>query len=446
MRLNTKMEAALLLVPGAALVACQTVEVTVPEVAVKQPVPIANTTKLAPIQFDRVGTKIPRGAIIGSYDMDFLGLTKCYGYGSNIYWNQGRTLSRDIEFADIFFGEMKNASFNVVGKPNKLFTQTVGAVKPRYLVGGQIEDIKMNACREKNFWTGRPRDTVAGKAAVRVNWQVFDLFEKKVVFEVVTSGSAKSEEGVPGGELVLIQNAFGNPVANLAAEEKLVAILSARQDTIADVRKVEQTIMRIDRVAPWRARIRDHVDEIRASVVTIQSGGGHGSGFFITPNLIMTNHHVIEGPDLVRINLLTGRQILGEVTRKHPKRDVTLVSVEASGYRPIPIRTEPLKITEDVYAIGSPLFQKLAGTVSKGVVSKFIPNRYGLEDIQADVDIHGGNSGGVLVDENGNAVGVTYAGIGGDEKQTSVGLNLFIPIVDALRMLNVELKDAAAGY
>jgi S1-C subfamily serine protease len=65
-----------------------------------------------------------------------------------------------------------------------------------------------------------------------------------------------------------------------------------------------------------------------------------------------------------------------------------------------------------------------------------------LEDIQADVDIHGGSSGGVLVDENGNAVGVSYAGYGG---KLSVGLNLFIPILDALRMLNIELKEVPAG-
>lgn len=443
MRPLAKTTLAALIASVGLVAACQTVAVKVPEVATKQPVEITSSTNLAPIKFDTVGMKIKRGAIIGTYDADFLGLTKCYGYGSNIFWNQGRIISRNIEYADIFFGEMKNANFNVVGNPDKLFAQTTSdAVQPRFLVGGQIEDIKINACREKEFWTGRPMNTVAGKAAVRVNWQVFDLFEKRVIFETVTNGSAKSERGVPDGVLVLIQNAFGNAVANLAAEEKLVAILSARQDTIADIRKVDQTILGIARVPPWQMPIKENIDEIRTSVVTIDAGNAHGSGFFIAPNLIMTNHHVIEGRDLVRIKLLTGRTILGEVIRKHSKRDVALVSVEASGHRPIPIRTEPLKITEEVYAIGSPLNQKLAGTVSKGVVSKFASNRYGLEDIQADVDIHGGSSGGVLVDENGNAVGVSYAGYGG---KLSVGLNLFIPILDALRMLNIELMEVPAG-
>lgn len=158
----------------------------------------------------------------------------------------------------------------------------------------------------------------------------------------------------------------------------------------------------------------------------------------------MTNFHVIEGREFVRIKLLTGRKIIGEVFRKHQNRDVALVKVENSGFRPIPIRTQPLQITEEVYAIGSPLDPKLAGTVSKGVVSKFIANRYGLEDIQADVDIHGGSSGGVLLDEKGNVVGVSYAGLGGGADKMSVGLNLFIPVMDALRLLNVKFKDRLA--
>ena len=55
------------------------------------------------------------------------------------------------------------------------------------------------------------------------------------------------------------------------------------------------------------------------------------------------------------------------------------------------------------------------------------------------MDIHGGNSGGVLLDSNGNAVGVSYAGISGSGKM-SVGLNFFIPIADALEKLNIVFK------
>lgn len=431
------------MVLAAVLSACQTVPVEVPKVETKTPVEIADAAKLAPLGFDRIGIKVSRGEAIGTYEPDILGFTDCYGYGGNIFWNQGRVMSRDVEFADIFFNTMKDANFNVVGNPDKLFAGvTANAAKPRFLVGGQIDEIKLNACRKKDFWTRLPRQEVRGKGAVRVRWQVFDIFERKVVFETVTRGAAELKQGLPGGELVLVQNAFGNTVNNLAAEPELAALLSARQDTIADVKKVEDATLEIPRFPPWTKPITDNIDDIRLSVVTINNGSGHGSGFFITPTLIMTNHHVIDGQNFVRIELLTGRKTVGEVLRSHRKRDVALVKVENSGYRPLPIRSTPVKITEDVYAIGSPLLKQLEGTVSKGVVSKFKANSYGLEDIQADVDIHGGNSGGALVDGHGNVVGVSYAGYGG---QTSVGLNLFVPIMDAMRYLNVEFRKPATG-
>ena len=72
-------------------------------------------------------------------------------------------------------------------------------------------------------------------------------------------------------------------------------------------------------------------------------------------------------------------------------------------------------------------------------------NNRGLEDIQADVDIQGGNSGGPLVDANGNVVGISYAGIDPSGAKTSIGLNLFIPIGDALQKLKVAFAKPGNG-
>ncbi len=107
------------------------------------------------------------------------------------------------------------------------------------------------------------------------------------------------------------------------------------------------------------------------------------------------------------------------MTRTHDKRDVALIQVETSGHQPLPLRLESLKITEEVFTVGSPLKEIYLGTVTKGIVSKFRTNKLGMENIQADVDIPPGNSGGALPDANGNLVGVTYAGVG----ESSIGMN-----------------------
>ncbi len=424
----------------AALTACKTIPVPVPKVEEKDVVEMRDAEALAPIKFDRVGVRIKRGTAIGQYEPDFLGLTGCAGSGGNVFWNSGRVLARDVEFTDIFYGEMKALNFNIVGDPNKMFaSQSDDRVQADYLIGGQIEKIAMRVCLDQNVWTGLPRGTVSGNGAVTVLWQVFSTIDRKVVYETTTEGAGKLEQGVSGGEMVILQEAFAGAVRNLAADQELIGLLKSAEPTYADIRKVDDVSLEIDRV-PLRAKtITNYIDNIRRSVVTIESGSGHGSGFFITPTLVMTNFHVTENRDLMRLRLITGRKILGEVVRRHPKRDVAIIQVEPSGHLPIPIRMTPVKITEEVYAIGSPLDPKLSGTVSKGIVSKFASNRQGLEDIQADVDIHGGNSGGVLLDSNGNAVGVSYAGISGSGKM-SVGLNFFIPIADALEKLNIVFK------
>ncbi len=421
------------------LAACQDIPITVPKVETKEPVEITDAATLAPIKFDRIGVKVKRGTAIGSYDPELLGLSGCFGFGGNIFWNQGRVLARDVEFEDLFFEEMKAANFNVVGNPDKMFAGSIDdRRKASYLIGGQITDIKLNICDEADFWTGWRRGTQRGKGAVTVRWQVFSVVTRKVVYETTTQGAATLDRGAGGGEMVIFHNAFANAVVNLAADRKFVQVLSEREPSVTDVKNVAETELQIKRYPPRTGPIADTIDQTRLSVVTIESGLSHGSGFFITPTLIMTNFHVTGDSQFMRLRLLTGRKILGEVIRRHPKRDVAIIQVEKSGHVPIPIRAKPLKITEEVYAIGSPLMKKLSGTVSKGIVSKFTSNRAGLEDIQADVDIHGGNSGGALLDAKGNVVGVSYAGYGGDG--VSIGLNLFIPIMDALDKLNIDFQ------
>ena len=417
-----------------ALAGCQNIPVKVPEVKTQDPVEIKDPSEIAPIKFDRVGIKVKRGTPIGSYDPEFFGLTGCFGTGGNIFWNQGRVLARDIEFADLFYEEMKNANFNVVGNPDKMFAgASDDRRKPSYLIGGQIEEIKLNVCDEIDFWTGWRRNTQKGKGAVKVLWQVYSVINREVVYETKTQGAATLERGAADGEMVILHNAFANAVINLAADQGFVDVLSADAPSILDIRKVDDVELLIKPYPPRTRPITDTIDQTRMSVVTIETGLSFGSGFFITPTLIMTNFHVVGNGQFMRIKLLTGRRILGEVIRRHPKRDVAIIQVEKSGNVPIPIRATPLKVTEEVYAIGSPRQKKMAGTVTRGIVSKFRTNRSGMEDIQADVDIQGGNSGGPLLDAKGNLVGISYAGIGPPGKFSS-GLNFFIPIMDVIEV------------
>ena len=419
----------------------QTIETIGP--APKEPLNIPIGTKLAPVTLDRIGYKIRRGKAIS--DRDGGTVTECSYSGpthTKLFWDQGRIMGKDIELSDIFFEELNRANYNVVGDPKKMFGGvTRDKIGPSYLVGASIEKLNVKICDRFDVWSARHLLWRRMTVEIRVKWQVFSVHSEKVVHETETTGAVKLTTPQPDVLSVAINEAFANAAANFAHDRGFFDLVSRPALALADIRSVKDTKLLIKRENLLTESITKNIDVIRLGVVTLDTGLGHGSGFFISPRLVLTNHHVVEGRSIVRVTLVTGRNILGEVIRKHPERDVALVQVEEGGYRPLAIRTTPLKITEDVYAVGTPGVKERAGTVSKGIVSKFQRNENGLEDIQADVDVHGGSSGGVLLDGRGNVVGVTYAGKFADSKKLSIGINFFIPIGDALRFLNIKFKD-----
>lgn len=129
-----------------------------------------------------------------------------------------------------------------------------------------------------------------------------------------------------------------------------------------------------------------------------------------------------------------GVETLGKVLRRDRGRDVALIQADPRGRTPLNLRRGGLQTGETVYAVGTPLSSQFQGTVTKGVVSA---NRVynGFAYIQSDVSVNPGNSGGPLLDENGAVIGVTVAAIRPADQPT--GINLFIPIGEALDFLNV---------
>ena len=179
--------------------------------------------------------------------------------------------------------------------------------------------------------------------------------------------------------------------------------------------------------------------------MTIKLENGHGSGFFISRDgYLLTNHHVVGDDKFVTIKLTTGRQMPGEVLRSHKARDVALVKVNESALAALPLQLEPPDVLAEVYAVGTPLLEEYSTTISKGIVSAYRTFN-DLKHIQSDAAIHGGNSGGAMVDRFGNVVAISVSGYTTSEKKVGTSINFFIPIADALKFLAIELvgQDSA---
>ena len=136
---------------------------------------------------------------------------------------------------------------------------------------------------------------------------------------------------------------------------------------------------------------------------------GLGSGVIVT-----ADGYVIDGADVVYVRTSDNRKIDAKVIGSDPKTDIAVIKVNVKGLKPIVIGdSDKLRVGEWVIAIGSPLGENLARTVTQGIVSAKGRANVGLADyedfIQTDAAINPGNSGGPLVNINGELVGVNTA-------------------------------------
>lgn len=169
---------------------------------------------------------------------------------------------------------------------------------------------------------------------------------------------------------------------------------------------------------------------------------GTGSGFIISADgLILTNHHVIDGADEIKVRLTDNREFTGKVLGSDAKTDIAVVKIEAKDLPYLTMgNSDELKVGEWVAAIGSPF--GLDNTVTSGIVSaksRKLPSDQYVPFIQTDVAVNPGNSGGPLFNMKGEVVGINsqiFSTSGG-----FMGLSFAIPSNLAMQIKDQLVKN-----
>jgi serine protease Do len=416
----------LAVISSIAIVGCGT-PATIKNVA-DQPVEDLKASEASkPIQFTKVVVKLKRGEHVGAVQGGLL----CLPQG-DLTWKGGRISLDSEEFTEAFKEELEKYAFKTVGGANALF-EDPSTWKSEILVAGMVRDLKANICFPLagfgNFTDAK------GEAFIKVDWQIYSKLDRSVVHSTTTEGAYQNPpSAVAGGASIAVLNAFSQATRNLLADSKFREIVSRGGETVKETtfKSGERVVLVTSSAKPVGSDPKDWAE----AVVTVFAGKGHGSGFVIADNLIMTNHHVVGESNSVAVKFSNGMQVVGKVIAANSGRDVAIVKIEGSLPKYFKLGKDIPQVGAEVYAIGTPRSEKFQSTLSRGIVSS-VREEQNKVLIQSDVNVLPGNSGGPLVDKNGAAVGVTVSGL--VINNAPQGINFFIPIADALKSMGVVM-------
>jgi putative serine protease PepD len=185
------------------------------------------------------------------------------------------------------------------------------------------------------------------------------------------------------------------------------------------------------------------------------SGGtqqAQGSGFvYDTDGHVITNQHVVDGAESVSVKFADGKTYSAKVVGADPSTDLAVIDVDApaSALKPLELAdSSAVEVGDGVIAIGSPF--GLEQTVTTGIVSALhrqitSPNNFSIDDaIQTDAAINHGNSGGPLLDMNGDVIGVNSqieSDSGGND-----GVGFAVPSDTISRIVGALIDDGSVEH
>lgn len=179
---------------------------------------------------------------------------------------------------------------------------------------------------------------------------------------------------------------------------------------------------------------------------------GLGSGVIVSADgYILTNNHVVEGADEVRVALHDGQELEAQVVGRDPRTDVAVLKIEASDLTHATLAdSDAMRVGDVVFAVGNPL--GVGQTVTMGIVSATGRSNLQLLDggyenfIQTDASINPGNSGGALVDALGRVVGINTAIISTSRGNIGIGFAIPINLASNIMQSLIETGSVSRGF
>lgn len=250
---------------------------------------------------------------------------------------------------------------------------------------------------------------VLGSAITVGAFQIFDN-ESKVVIEKVPENYTKIASNVSPGEATNTHD-MAHPDFSNAAQLVTPTVVHIRSTMSRD-----EVVQTPHIPAPFRDFFGDEFFDERGFRGQPQPSVGSGSGVIVSEDgYILTNNHVIDKASEVEVSLYDKRTFKAKVIGMDPSTDLALIQIQAKNLPKVVLgNSDHIKVGQWVLAVGNPF--NLESTVTAGIVSakgrtiNILQDKTPIESfIQTDAAVNPGNSGGALVNLNGELIGINTA-------------------------------------
>ncbi|OYD86136.1 hypothetical protein CHT98_00780 [Azospirillum brasilense] len=175
-----------------------------------------------PVRFDGLSLgSMRRGMVTGRY----VWALECWPPYEDVYWTSGRSLHENSTFQERFAEVLADAGYDVAGFQGSDYEAEFDRKRARYILRGDLRAVNSDLCRRRNWLTGGS-EGVSGIGSLRVDWAVYDAVTGRLVHRVTTTGMARKDSGVPQGDVLLIEEAFATAVEALGADPGFRAAVS----------------------------------------------------------------------------------------------------------------------------------------------------------------------------------------------------------------------------
>lgn len=428
--------------PAAAAPATKPGEAKPPNVAVLDPIKVHGENLSVKLGVDPVKIGLLQGDELGNASYGgFCINAQPLSVGENFLKNYGNFVATVVQQS------LKKNGYPLANQSKTSAFDTEQAAAADFRVGGVLRELRMEVCHGTN--------ASEGWIYAKIDWALYSEKAKRVVFQRTTEGLMFSKDKIPDlgnrALTVAVENFLAAPevLAALKAPAAATAVAQAAAPSaaaasaagtaasapastaVAGAGATASLQLAGGTAAPGGAQ--KNQARLRAAVVTLETARGSGSGFYIDrAGYLLTNFHVVSGSKFVKVKLLNGDKLVAEVLKVSERDDIALLKSVPVDFDPLAVRPDALEVGDEVFAIGTPL-GVLTSTMTRGVLSADRVSQ-GVHELQSDAAVTFGSSGGPLLDGEGRVIGITKSGLRGEK-----GFNFFIPVLDALKALDIGI-------